>query len=388
MEQSLSTPDMPAAAPATPVVDDPAAAEKLQSASQWRLMWWRFKRHRLAVVSMVVVIGLYIMAAFAPFWAPYGPNTRDVTLANMPPMPVRIIHEGELRAPFVYARERERDPETFQWIYSNITERPLTIHFFINTGEQYKLLGLIDTDLRFFGLKSEDQRIFLMGNDILGRDMLSRIIYGSTISMSIGLAGVIMSTVFGLFFGGISGYFGGWIDMIIQRVIEFLQSLPSIPLWMALAAAMPLEWSSVQVYFAITIILSFMAWTGLARVVRGKFLSLREEDFVKSAKMAGASEMRIIFRHMLPSFFSHIIASLTLAIPAMILAETSLSFLGVGMRPPAVSWGVLLQEAQSLTAVALTPWLLAPAIPVVIAILAFNFMGDGLRDAADPYSKV
>ncbi len=367
------------------------SADKFHAASQWQLMWWRFIRHRLAVISLFVVLFLYFVAGFTEFLAPYDPNVYFANYTQMAPQPIRFVdHEGNFSLqPFVYGRTRERNMETLAWIYSDDYEQKFTLRFFVRTGEPYEMWGgLIETDLKFFGVTGEDNNVFLIGTDRLGRDVLSRILYGTRISMSIGLVGVTLSSVFGIFLGGISGYFGGWIDLFIQRIIEFLQSIPTIPLWMSLAAAMPLEWSPIRVYFMITVILSLIGWTGLARVVRGRFLSLREEDFVKAARLAGSGEMRIIFRHMLPSFLSHIIASLTLAIPAMILAETSLSFLGVGIRSPAVSWGTLLQEAQNLRTVANAPWLLTPAIPVVISILAFNFLGDGMRDAADPYSKV
>jgi peptide/nickel transport system permease protein len=270
------------------------------------------------------------------------------------------------------------------WIYENDTSVKHPLKFFVH-GVPYELWGLFDGDLHLVGIEDPDTTLFLMGADELGRDVLSRIIFGARISMSIGLLGVVISLFLGVLLGGLSGYLGGWIDIIIQRMIELLTSLPSIPLYMALAAAMPLDWSSTRVYFVMITILSVIGWPGLARVVRGRFLSLREEDFVKAARLCGSGEMRIIFRHMMPSFLSYIIASTTLAIPAMILAETSLSFLGVGMRPPAVSWGVLLQEAQNIRTVAYSPWLLTPGIAVVLAVISFNFMGDGLRDAADPY---
>jgi peptide/nickel transport system permease protein len=247
--------------------------------------------------------------------------------------------------------------------------------------------GLFKSNLHLFGVQSDTGTVFLLGADELGRDVLSRIIFGARISMSIGLVGVLISLFLGILLGGLSGYLGGAVDMVIQRVIELLSSLPKIPLYMSLAAAMPLDWDSTRVYFMMVTILSVIGWSGMARVVRGRFLSLREEDFVKAARLSGSGELRIIFRHMVPSFLSHIIASVTLAIPAMVLSETSLSFLGVGMRPPAVSWGVLLQEAQNIRTVAYSPWLLTPGIAVIIAVLSFNFMGDGLRDAADPYGR-
>jgi len=352
-------------------------------------MWWRFTKHKLAVISSVVVILLYITAAFCEFIAPYDPNKYYADYNLNPPQLIRFVDsQGNFSLqPFVYARTRTRNMETLAFIYADDENTKLPILFFAHTGQTYKFWNLWETDLHLFGIQDPDAAFFLLGTDRLGRDVLSRTIYGARISMSIGLVGVFFSLVLGILLGGISGYFGGWIDMLIQRIIEILSAMPAIPLWMGLAAAVPLDWDPLAVYFVITMLLSLIGWTGLARVVRGRFLSLREEDFIKAARLAGSSELRIILRHMLPSFMSHIIASVTLAIPTMILSETSLSFLGVGLKPPVVSWGVLLQEAQNLRTVALAPWNLAPAIPVVVAILTLNFMGDGLRDAADPYGK-
>jgi peptide/nickel transport system permease protein len=286
----------------------------------------------------------------------------------------------------VYGLKGGRDPETLRMVFEpDLTER-LPIRFFVR-GDPYKLWGVFESDLHLFGLEDNEQTMFLLGADKLGRDALSRLLAGTRISTTIGLVGVLMSFVLGILIGGISGYYGGIVDTIIQRTIEFIRSMPTIPLWLALSAAVPKDWNPIQVYFAITVILSLIGWTGLARVVRGRFLSLREEDFVMAARLAGSKELRIIVRHMVPSFTSHIIASITLSVPGMILSETSLSFLGLGMRPPAISWGVLLQEAQNLASVALAPWLLVPGLAVVLAVLAFNFLGDGVRDAADPYSR-
>ena len=352
-------------------------------------MWWRFTKHKLAVISSVVVILLYVTALFCEFIAPYDPNKYYADYNLNPPQAIRFVDsQGNFSLqPFVYARTRTRNMETLAFIYVDDENAKLPIKFFAHTGQTYMFWNLWETDLHLFGIEDPDAAFFLLGTDRLGRDVLSRTIYGARISMSIGLVGVFFSLVLGILLGGISGYFGGWIDMLIQRIIEFLSAMPAIPLWMALAAAVPLDWDPLAVYFVITMLLSLIGWTGLARVVRGRFLSMREEDFIKAARLAGSSELRIILRHMLPSFMSHIIASVTLAIPTMILSETSLSFLGVGLKPPVVSWGVLLQEAQNLRTVALAPWNLAPAIPVVVAILTLNFMGDGLRDAADPYGK-
>ncbi len=355
-------------------------------ASQWQLMWWRFKKHKMAMLGTAVVILLYVTAIFCEFLAPNNPNRIGATYKLAPPQAVRFIDSDgafSLR-PFVYELKRERNPVTMAWIYQNDETIKHPLRFFVQ-GEPYRFWGLFESRLRLIGIDDPDVTLFLLGADELGRDVLSRIIFGARISMSIGLLGVVISLFLGMLLGGLSGYLGGWVDVVIQRVIEMLQSLPQIPLYMALAAAMPLGWSSTRVYFVMITILSVIGWSGMARVVRGRFLSFREEDFVKAARLCGSNELRIIFRHMMPSFLSHIIASTTLAVPAMILAETALSFLGVGMRPPAVSWGVLLQEAQNIRTVAYSPWLLSPGIAVVVAVIAFNFMGDGLRDAADPY---
>jgi peptide/nickel transport system permease protein len=295
---------------------------------------------------------------------------------------------GTFRGPFVYGSKRERDPETLRPIFTEDTSLIYPIGFFVR-GTPYKLWGIINSDTHLFGIaaQQDQQGFFLLGADRLGRDLFSRIVYGARISLSLGLVGVFLSLILGIVLGGISGYYGGVADNIIQRVIEFIRSVPSIPLWMALSAALPPDWPVVRVYFGITVILSLIGWTGLARVVRGRFLALREEDFVLAARLVGSSEMRVILRHMVPSFLSHIIAALTLAVPGMILAETGLSFIGLGLRAPAISWGVLLQEAQNLRSVALAPWVMLPAAAVVISILSFNFLGDGMRDAADPYAR-
>ncbi|HET8627007.1 MAG TPA: ABC transporter permease [Thermomicrobiales bacterium] len=380
-----------APAPEAKEAAGPAAAEtRVAVASQWQLMRWRFRKHKLAVVSLWVIALLYIVALFAEFLAPVDPNRTSEAYKYVSPQRISFVDStGRVRWwPGVYGLKSTRDPVTLRVTYVPDTSRWYPFEFFTR-GPSYKLWGVIPSDLHLFGLgpRFQDQPLYLFGSDRLGRDMLSRIIYGTRISLSIGLVSVALSLVLGIALGGISGYFGGTIDNAIQRVIEFIRSLPTIPLWMALGAAVPPGWSPVRVYFAITIILSLIGWTGLARVVRGRFLSLREEDFIMAARFCGASEARIIFRHMVPSFLSHIIASLTLAIPGIILFETALSFLGLGLRPPIISWGVLLQEAQNVQTVALSPWLLAPGVAVVLAVLAFNFLGDGLRDAADPYGR-
>jgi peptide/nickel transport system permease protein len=361
--------------------------ERIYAASQWRLMWWRLRKHRLAMVAGVVLILYYLVALGAEFLATSDPLESSAKRGLMPPQRVHFF-DGWTFSPHVYAITGKRDPRTFQRVYQADPTQKLPVRFFA-PGFAYKFLGLFPTNRHLLGVpgaKAEDT-LFLLGTDLQGRDLWSRLMFATRISMTIGLVSVAVSLFLGVLLGGISGFFGGWVDTLIQRVIEILRSLPTIPLWMGLAAAVPKEWSVVKMYFAITIIISLIGWTELARVVRGRFLSLRQEDFVTAAELAGAGRLRIIFRHMVPSFMSHIIAATTLALPAIIIAETSLSFLGLGLRPPAISWGVLLQAAQQVQAVALTPWLLIPALPVIMAVLAFNFLGDGLRDAADPYGQ-
>jgi len=370
--------------------DDISTQEKkIYVASYWKLMWWRFLRHRMAVVSAVIVILLYLVAAFCEMVAPYDPEQTFAKYKLVPPTTIRIFDaEGNLRRPFVYQINRTRDPETLASIYTEDTSIIHPIRIWVE-GSEYKFWNLWPMKHRLFGLSAphSEQGIFLIGADRLGRDLFSRLCYGARVSLTIGLVSVIISLVLGIFLGGLSGYYGGTLDNLIQRLIEFIRSVPEIPLVMGLAAALPADWPVIRLYFGITVVLSFIGWTGLARVVRGRFLSLREEDFVMAARLSGASEQRVIFRHMLPSFLSHIIASLTLAIPAIILSETGLSFIGLGLRAPAISWGVLLQEAQNVRSMALAPWVLTPGIAVVLVVLAFNFLGDGIRDAADPYAK-
>ena len=367
-----------------------SAEERVYVASQLRLMWWKFRRHRMAVFSGIVILLLYFIALVPGFLAPMDPNQHNAMYMFAPPQPIRFVDdEGNFHLrPFVYKLDGVRNPETLAMEYTTDTSTRYPLHFFVR-GFSYRLLGLIETDIHLLGIDDPEGTgtLFLLGSDRNGRDLLSRMLYGTQISMSIGLVGVLISLVLGIFFGGISGYYGGAVDNIIQRIIEFLRSIPSIPLWLTLSAALPSDWSGLQIYIGITIILSLIGWTGLARVVRGRFLSLREEDFVLAARLYGASERRLIFRHMVPLFLSHIIASLTLAIPNMILSETALSFLGLGLRPPTISWGVLLKEAQNVQTLALAPWLFLPGIAVIVAVLAFNFLGDGLRDAADPYTR-
>jgi len=367
-------------------VEEEVVEQELAVASQWQLMWRSFKKHRLAMASAAVIALMYLVVLFADFFAPYGPVQRFSGALYAPPQMVRFVDEsGFSFRPFVYAQKQELDLATFQRRYVQDRSVKQPIYFFVR-GPEYKLWGLIPSNLHLFGT-ADGKPIFLFGTDELGRDMLSRIIFGGRISLSIGLVGVFLSLVLGLFFGGISGYFGGTIDMIVQRTIEVIRSFPQIPLWMALSAALPQTWSPIQVYFAITVILSIIGWTGLARVARGKIMSLKNEDFVVAARLSGLKNGRIISRHLVPSFASHIIADVTLAIPQMILAETSLSFLGIGLRPPVISWGVLLQKAQNVHTIAAAPWLMIPGLFVILFVLAFNFLGDGLRDAADPYAQ-
>jgi len=363
------------------------AEERLYTASQAQLIWWRFRRHKLAIVGASVLTVLYALAIFCEFFSPYLVSFRHNDFEYAPPQRIRIVDSaGKPRAPFVYGLIRERHPVTLRYRFVEDETVLYTIRFFVR-GQPYKLWNTFETDIHFFGVDDPEGRIFLFGTDKLGRDLFSRILYGARISLSIGLVGVFLSFVLGLLIGGVSGFFGGVVDESIQRVIELLRSIPTIPLWMSLSAALPRDWPILRIYFGITILLSVVSWTSLARVVRGKLLSLREEDFVIAAKLSGSGEWRIITRHLLPSFTSHIIVSITGSIPGMILGETSLSFLGLGLQPPAVSWGVLLKDAQQVVEIAHHSWLLIPSAFVITTVLMFNFLGDGLRDAADPYSR-
>jgi peptide/nickel transport system permease protein len=369
---------------------DPYSVEQLSPeqeryflASQWKMMWWRFLRHRLAVVSAVFLLLLYAAMLVCEFLAPYGTETRDRKSSFAPPQAVHLFDNGEFIGPFVYGYDFKRNEITLKPEYVPNPAKVEKLRF-LCMGEKYKFWGLFEGRLRLF-CPAENTTLHILGTDKLGHDMLSRLIYGARISLTIGLFGVTLSFLLGIVIGGIAGYYGGWIDNLIQRIIEVLRSLPHLPLWLALAAILPVNWSALLVYFGITIILALLDWTGLARAVRSKLLSLREEEFCVAAQLMGARPSRIIGRHLLPSFMSHLIASATLSIPSMILGETSLSYLGLGLRRPIVSWGVLLNDAQNIETVVLYPWLMAPAIPVILVVLAFNFLGDGLRDAADPY---
>jgi peptide/nickel transport system permease protein len=363
--------------------------EKAFVATQWQLMWWKFRKHKMAMIGGAIIIILYVVAVFCEFVAPYAPDLPFIKYKFAPPTRLHIRDaDGNWHAPFVYRIVRTKDPETLRNLYNEDTTTRYPLRFFVH-GTTYKLWALFPADLHLFGLDvaQQEQGIFLVGADRLGRDLFSRLCYGARISLSIGMVGVILSLTIGIMLGGVSGYYGGTVDTIIQRVIEFIRSMPATPLWMSLSAALPATWPVVRIYFGITIILSLISWTGMARVVRGRFLALREEDFVMSARLVGSSELRVIIRHMVPSFLSYIIASLTLSIPGVILSETGLSFIGLGLRAPAISWGVLLQEAQNLNSLALAPWVFAPGVAVILAVFAFNFLGDGLRDAADPYAR-
>ena len=359
--------------------------ERYYLATQWQLMWWKLKRHKLAVASGIVLLLLYASVLVSEFLAPYNLHSRNIRHIHAPPQTVHLFHEGEFIGPFVYGYSRSLDLAQLKRVYVEDPEKVYPLRFFCR-GDGYRFWGLIEADLHLVcPADREGATLFLLGTDRLGRDVLSRIIYGARISLTVGLFGILISFALGIVIGGLAGYYGGWVDSLSQRTIEIVRSFPELPLWMALSAALPVTWSPVLVFFGITVILGLLDWTGLARAVRSKLLALREEDFCTAAQLMGARPGRIIGRHLLPGFASHIIASATLSIPSMILGETALSYLGLGLRPPVTSWGVLLTEAQNMNVVVLYPWLMLPVVPVVVTVLAFNFLGDGLRDAADPY---
>ena len=360
-----------------------AEQEKYFLASQWKMMWWRLKRHRLAVASGIVLAVMYFSVLITEFLAPYELSSRSEDFLHAPPQGIHFFHEGDFVGPFVYGLDQTLNLETLQREYSANRDEVQPLRFFCS-GDPYRFWGMVEADFHLV-CPAEGGTFFLLGTDRLGHDMWSRILYGARISLTVGLIGITLSFILGIVIGGLAGYFGGWVDNLVQRVIEILRSLPELPLWMALSAALPASWSPILVYFGITLILALVDWPGLARAVRSKLLALREEDFATAATLMGAKPSRVIGRHLLPNFMSHLIASATLSIPTMILAETALSFLGLGLRPPITSWGVLLIEAQNIEAVVLFPWLMTPMVPVIIVVLAFNFLGDGLRDAADPY---
>ena len=353
--------------------------------SQWQLIGLRFGKHRLAVASLFLLIVLYSLALFAEVVAPYTRGWNNVEMIYAPPQLPKISLQHGL---YVEKVTREIDPISLKNYYLK-TDEIVRLSFFVK-GEPYKFWGLIEANRHLFGVRDaaqENATFYFLGADKYGRDVWSRLIYGARVSLSIGIVSIIATFLLGATIGGVSGYVGGALDTFIQRIIEVINSFPHLPLWLAFAAVLPSDWSPVQTYFAITIVLSLLGWTGLARVVRGKILSLREEDYAVAARLLGASHSRIIFRHLLPGFTSHIIVSLSLSVPGMILGETALSFLGLGLRPPVVSWGVMLQETLNIDVVANYPWLLMPVVMIVLTVLAFNFFGDGMRDAADPYAS-
>ena len=359
---------------------------KYYTATQWQLIWWRFKKHKLSLVGMCILSVFFIMSIFPEFIAPYSPVQRNSDYVMGPPqvLKFRNAEGGFSFIPHIYGVESERNMESLELEYIKVPEKAKPLKLFVR-GSEYKLFGIIPGSIHLFGI--ENGFVHFWGTDTLGRDLFSRTIYATRTSLSIGVLGLLIAFYIGLLLGGISGYFGGWIDNVIQRFIEFVRSIPTFPLWMGLAAAMPREWSPQRVYFVLTIILGLIGWTSLARRVRSKLISIREEDFITSARLAGAGDFRIIFKHMIPSFMSYIIVDLSISFPSMILSETSLSFIGLGLRPPVTSWGVLLKASQNIRSISSSPWMFIPAIFVILAVLAFSFVGDGLRDAADPYSE-
>jgi peptide/nickel transport system permease protein len=373
-------------APFAPQVAEPTITPEQENyylASQWKLMWWKFRRHRVAVLSGVFLLVTYFSILISEFLAPYNLHTRNVDFIFAPPQQLHLFQEGSFVGPFVYGTNYRLNMDNLQRTYSENKSQVYRLKYFCE-GDEYDFWGIAKGNLHLVCVE-EGGTLFLLGTDRLGRDVLSRIIYGARISLTIGLIGIAISFTLALVIGGLAGYYGGIVDLVTQRIIEVIQSFPQIPLWMALSAVLPVTWSPLLVYFAITVILAMLDWTGLARAVRSKILSLREDEYCLAAQLMGARPKRIIGRHLIPGLMSHLIASATLSIPTIILGETALSFLGLGLRPPITSWGVLLNEAQNISVVALYPWLILPVVPVILVIVAFNFLGDGLRDAADPY---
>ncbi len=361
-----------------------ADQEKYYMAGQWKLMWWRFRRHRPAVVCAFFLLLMYFSTLISEWIAPYDLHSRHAKYIFAPPQGIHLIHEGSFLGPFVYGLKMERDLDTLQRVYTDDTSKPQQLRFFCS-GEPYEFWGMVEGTFHLV-CPPKDGTFFLLGTDRLGRDMFSRIVYAARISLTIGIIGIALSFTLALILGGLAGYYGGWVDNVVQRITEILKSFPHLPLWLALSAALPVTWSPLLIYFGITLILALLDWPGLGRAVRSKLLSLREEDYALAAQLMGAKPKRIIGRHLLPGFMSHLIASATLSIPSMILAETALSFLGLGLRPPITSWGVLLNEATDINVVAVNWWLMLPVVPVILVILAYQFLGDGMRDAADPYA--